>query len=336
MAFDLPNFLNRPLHIGRGKARKRLFLAPMSKIGHAAFLNLIRGFGESGLLFTEMYGSRSLAANSNLQLFYKQPRQQTVCQIFGNEPDIMAAAAQKVESTGFFGVDINCGCSVAALCRRGCGAALLKDPDLAFKIVAQVRKAVTIPLFVKFRTGWEDDPDKAVYMARGFADAGADALTFHPRVAPDRRTRTPKWEYIGLVKQAVSIPVIGNGNIFSSADCEKMIMKTGCDGVAVGRLAMAKPWIFAEWTGGFKSAPDIFLTTALKFFDLCLEYMEPAMAMRRFNKFATYYAANFQFGHLLYANICKATDPASVRCALTEFLSSFPVVSEIPNISLLR
>jgi tRNA-dihydrouridine synthase B len=120
-------------------------------------------------------------------------------------------------------LDINFGCSANSICRQHCGAAILKDPNLAVKIVSSVRNAVSIPLFVKFRTGWKDDPMIPVGLAKRFEDAGADALTFHPRVSPDRRARLPKWEYIGFVKNAVSIPVFGNGNIFDVKDCLTMM-----------------------------------------------------------------------------------------------------------------
>ena len=122
---------------------------------------------------------------------------------------------------------------MAAVCKKQCGAALLRTPDIAEAIVAAVRKAVNIPVFVKFRTGWEDRPEGAVAMARRFEAAGADALTFHPRVAPDRRTRPPKWAYIAEVKSSVKIPVFGNGDVFDRADCERMIATTGCDGIAL-------------------------------------------------------------------------------------------------------
>ena len=187
-------------------------------------------------------------------MWRKEELPHLVCQLYGDDPEIMARAAERVAADGFMGVDINFGCSVAVVCKHNCGAALLKDPVRAGKIVSAVRKAVPLPLFVKYRTGWQDDVAGAVDMARRFADEGADALTFHPRVAPDRRSRQPKWAYIGKVKSAVSIPVFGNGNVFDLRDCERMVSETECDGVAVGRLAVARPWTFAQWTDGF--APD--------------------------------------------------------------------------------
>jgi nifR3 family TIM-barrel protein len=262
--------------------------------------------------------------------------QELVCQIFGNDPEAMARAAAIIEAEGFFGVDINFGCSVAAVCRKGCGAALLREPDTAAAIVAAVRRAVDIPVFVKFRTGWEDRPEAAVAMARRFEAAGADALTFHPRVAPDRRTRPPKWTYIGEVKAAVAIPVFGNGDVFDRADCERMVRVTGCDGVALGRLALAKPWIFGEWSGVVTPTPDIYQTCARRLTHLLERYYHPATALRRFRRFAAYFSANFLYGHTLCARLTRAQDMDAVRDTLDWFFDRAPEVAQRPNMNRFR
>ena len=118
-------------------------------------------------------------------------------------------------------------------------------------IVSAVREAVSCPVMVKYRTGWANDPDFAVHMGKAFDKAGADALTFHPRVAPDRRSRRPDWDIIGKVTDAVDVPVFGNGNLFLAEDGIRMVSTTGCDGLSLGRMAVARPWIFAEWTKGY-------------------------------------------------------------------------------------
>jgi tRNA-dihydrouridine synthase B len=202
------HFLRQPLTVRGRQIPGRLFLAPLSKLGNTAFRELVAGYGGYGLLFSEMCWARSVpCGNGHDQGGFMwrsgENLQELVCQIFGNDPEAMARAAAIIEKEGFFGVDINFGCSVAAVCKKQCGAALLRVPDKAAAIVAAVREAVDIPVFVKFRTGWEDRPEAAVAMARRFEAAGADALTFHPRVAPDRRTRPPKWAYIADVKSAV-------------------------------------------------------------------------------------------------------------------------------------
>jgi nifR3 family TIM-barrel protein len=228
------------------------------------------------------------------------------CQLLGNDPGAVARAARWFEEWGFFGVDINFGCSVASICKQGCGAALLREPEIAARIVAAVRKQVSIPLFVKFRTGWKDDPCGAVEMARRFEDSGADALTFHPRAAPDLRTRPPRWEYIRLVKEAVKIPVFGNGNVFERRDCLKMIEETGCDGVSLGRGALIRPWVFAEWRGFIDTEPSVYRDAALDFARLAVQHFGEHAALRRFLQFAKYYITNFKFGHDLSARLSRA------------------------------
>ncbi|MEZ4524648.1 MAG: tRNA-dihydrouridine synthase family protein [Desulfobacterales bacterium] len=336
---NLATLLNRPLAIGSKVIHSRLVLAPMSKLGNLAFREIVAGFGGYGLLFSEMAGSRSVASGNKMNTGFVWRQEELpflVCQLFGDEPEILAEAARRVEAAGFFGVDINFGCSVKAVCKKNCGAALLRTPDLAVQIVSAVRKAVSIPLFVKFRTGWQDDPRPAVDLAQRFADAGADALTFHPRVAPDRRTRPPKWEYIRLVKEAVHIPVFGNGNVFDAADCAKMLGMTGCDGVSLGRLAIARPWIFAAWTKAYVPDSDTYAAVPMQLLALMEKYFGPETAMRRFYKFAPYYASNFRFGHSFYSQVHRAKDPDSLREIIKIFFASEPETVSRPNITLLR
>ncbi len=121
-------------------------------------------------------------------------------------------------------------------------------------------------------------------LARRFEDAGADLLTFHPRVAPDRRSRPPRWEHIRAVAQAVSIPVFGNGNVFCAADCVRMLDETGCAGVSIGRMAIARPWIFAELAGTFEPDEDVFLRTALAVIEAVWRHYEPTRAIKMYKK----------------------------------------------------
>jgi tRNA-dihydrouridine synthase len=173
-------------------------------------------------------------------------------------------------------------------------------------------------------------------MAKRFEDAGADGLTFHPRVAPDRRAHRPKWEYIGLVKSAVRIPVFGNGNVFSDESCLQMISGTGCDGVAVGRMAVARPWILAQWSGRFPSDVHPYLETALDYIDLISTHFETKDALRRFIRFSLYFSANFRFGHTLYSKISNARDFGEVRSFLLDFFKTPPAVNSRPNMNFLR
>jgi nifR3 family TIM-barrel protein len=332
---ELAALLNQPLRIGGRTIPKRLVFAPMTFLGHIAFRELLAGFGGFGLLFSEMCSSKTIPTeNRRVSKHFKWRDEELpflVCQVMGSDPATMAAAAVRIEAEGFFGVDLNFGCSSATICRRSCGAELLKTSDLALDIVDRVRRAVRIPLMVKFRTGWKDDPEAAVGLARRFEAAGADAVTFHPRVAPDRRARPAKWEYIGLVKQALGIPVFGNGDVFDPEGCLRMLRLTGCDGVSLGRIAIARPWVFAEWTAGFKPAPDVFEKTATRLLELTARHFEAKAAVLRLRKFILYFAANFRFGHALYRRVQNAGSLDEIRAALDAFFSASPEATSAPN-----
>jgi nifR3 family TIM-barrel protein len=334
---ELSGRLNQPLAIGSKALVKRLVFAPMTFLGHVAFRELLSGFGGHGLMFSEMCSAKTVPTENPFVSKYFRWRSeelpQLACQIVGCDPEGMAVAAQRIEAEGFFGVDVNFGCSTGSICRQSCGAAVLREPELAAKIVERIRRAVRIPVTVKFRTGWQDDPAAAVRMGRRFEDSGADAVTFHPRVAPDRRARAPKWEYIGQLKQALRIPVFGNGNVFDAEGCLRMLKQTGCDGVAIGRIAVARPWTFAEWTDGFKPDPDVFEKTASLLLDLTARHFEEKAAALRMRKFLFYFAANFRFGHTLYASVQNSTSLGEIRTALSAFFSRPPELTSSPNMN---
>ena len=340
MIYSLAEYLRQPLKIGGKPIETRLVLAPMSFLGHIAFRELVSRYGGYGLLFSEMCSAKAIPSENRLiSPYFRWPdeeRSRLICQIFGDQPAIMAEAARRIENEGLFGVDINLGCSNATICRRNCGAALLKNPGLATTIVAAVRAAVSCPVTVKFRTGWKDDPHLAVSLAKKFEDAGADALTFHPRVAPDRRSRPPKWAYIGLVKQAVSIPVFGNGDIFDRNDGMKMITETGCDGIALGRMAIARPWIFAEFLDNLQTSREIFREAALQLIKLLEFHYDPIRAIKRFKRFSFYFCANFRFGHTLYTRILNAADLSEIETIIERFFEKLPDIQRRPNMNFFK
>ena len=337
MPTPLAALLNQPLSIGGKTVESRLALAPMAQLGHIAFRQLLAEFGGFGLMFSEMCSAKRIRCENRFVSPYFRWRDEElgrlVCQIFGSDPAVMAEAADRIESEGFFGVDINFGCAASSICRQTGGAALLKNPPLAAQIVRKIRRAVNIPVFVKFRTGWEDNPRLAVDMAKRFEDAGADALTFHPRVAPDRRAQRPKWEYIGQVKDTVGIPVFGNGDVFDASDCLNIITQTGCDGVAVGRMAVARPWLPARWSGSVPSDNAPYYETARRLSELLLEHFNPKDALRRFVKFSHYFSANFLFGHTFYTKILNATDMEGVKQCLDDFFKTPPEIVSRPNMN---
>ncbi len=323
------------IEIGGKIVANRLFLAPMAGLGNIALRELISEFCDPGLLFTGMCNARAVPhENPETSLVFKFRQQELkhlVCQIFGSDPDDMAKAAKRIEQEGFFGVDLNFGCSAAAICKKGCGAALLKTPDLAARIVEQVRSSVSIPVFVKFRIGWKDDVALVESMAKKFEGAGADLLVFHPRISPDRRTRPPKWEYIAKVKKAVNIPVFGNGNILNYSDMEKMAEITLCDGVSVGRLAIAKPWIFAEWTNNHKSYENIYHYTALRMIELFLKHFGEFTGVKFFKKWAPYFSANFKFCHEINKKLLSNNCLDDMKTCIDEIFETPPGVAEKPN-----
>ena len=337
MIYNLAEYLGQPLKIGNKSIEKRLILAPLTFLGNIAFRELVSRYGGYGLLYSEMCSAKTVPhENRFVSLCFRwrdEERSRLVCQIFGADPLEMANAARRIENEGLFGVDMNFGCSNSTICRRHCGAALLKNPDLAAAIVAEVRRAVSFPLTVKFRTGWQDDSEIAVHLATRFEDAGADALIFHPRVAPDRRSRPPKWAYIGRVKQAVNIPVFGNGDVFDRDDCRRMIIETGCDGVAIGRMAVARPWIFAELAENLQPGPEMFADAAIQLARLLEIHFNPVAAIRRFKRFAFYFSANFRFGPSLYSKILKTGNLKEVAPVLKRFFEQAPDVAARPNMN---
>ncbi|MFH1155044.1 MAG: tRNA-dihydrouridine synthase family protein [Pseudomonadota bacterium] len=323
----------------RGKAvANRLLLAPMAGLGHVAFRELVAEFGGCGLMFTGMLSAKALPhENPAVSPVFRWRQEELgflVGQIFGPDPGSMALAAERIEKEGFFGVDLNFGCCVAAICKKGCGAALLKHPSLATTIVAQVRQAVDIPVFVKFRTGWEDNSDLAADMARRFEDAGADALVFHPRVAPDRRSRPPRWNHITRVRQAVSIPVFGNGNIFELNDGIAMLKLTGCHGLSVGRMAIASPWLFAQWANDFIPDKDIHHRTVLRMAQLLVKHHDPRFAVKLFKKFVPYFAANFRFGHAICKTLIKGETMDQILDAIETVFALPPETLARPNLNM--
>lgn len=334
MSQPIPQY-SLPLRVGSLTLPSSLALAPMAGLGHVAYREVLARFGNFGFMVTEMCNARAVPQESRhhspVFRWRDEEAKNLVCQIFGGEPTVMAEAARRIESEGLMGVDINMGCSVAAICKKGYGAALLKDPERAVAIVRAVRQTVRCPVMVKYRSGWENSPDLAVDLARRFEEAGADLLTFHPRIAPDRRSRPPRREHIRLVAGAVSIPVLGNGNAFCAEDCVTMMEETGCAGVSIGRMAIARPWIFAQLTLGFSPGEDIYLRTALHMIDAIWGHFEPTRAIKMYKKYLPYLAANFVYGHSLWPELARGTTREEMTDNAVRVLGRMPQVANTPN-----
>ncbi len=335
---NIKNYLGTSIFIKGKTVKNRVFLAPMAGIGHIAFRELADKFNGFGLMFTGMCSAKAIPhENPEISPVFKWRKQELphlVCQIFGNNPVIMAKAAERIEKEGFFGVDLNFGCSVAAICKKGCGAELLKNPILASEIVHQVGNAVSIPVFVKFRTGWQATPDSAIDMAKRFEEAGADAIVFHPRIAPDRRSRPPQWDHIALIRKAVSIPVFGNGNIFNAENCSAIIRQTECDGVSLGRIAIARPWIAASLIKNFSPEKNIYHYTAMEMTRLLLKYHDEHFAVKLFKKFVPYFSANFKFGHSICKKLIKGNTMNEIRENIKHIFKTPNETLDTPNLNM--
>lgn len=333
---SLNESLQRPLVIGGKSIAIRLCLAPMAFLTTVALRQLVRNYGGCGLFFSEMNSAKAvLQENRYVSPYFKWEDAEAgnlVFQLLGSDPDVMAQAAVRLESLGFFGVDLNFSCAAGVIRKTGGGAALLKKPDLALKIVETVRKAVKMPLMVKFRLN-DGTPGFAAQFAKNLASAGADALTFHPRLSADRRGRRPYWDAIGLVKQSVSIPVFANGNIFNAAAARTVLHDTGCDGLSIGRMAVARPWIFAELLYGYQAGLHDYCDMALEMAHLLEVYFNPQQALQRYQRFMQYFSANFLYGHTFYPQIKTAPNMAAALTATQRFFDTEPQVNELPNMN---
>ncbi len=222
--------------------------APMAGITDRPFRDIVRQFGVQ-LTFTEMVSSEALVReNKKTRKLFSTAREEwpLAVQIFGSKPRTLADAARIVEAEGAAIIDINSGCPVKKIVKQGAGAALLKDPERLARILHHVRQSVKIPVTLKTRAGWDHTTINVEEVARLAEDSGIDAITLHPRTATQLFGGTANWELIKQVKEITRIPIIGNGDVKSPEDAEKMFEETGCDAVMVGRASIGNPWIFEQ------------------------------------------------------------------------------------------
>lgn len=239
----------RPIQIGNITVETPLTLAPMAGQTNHPFRAMCREMGDCGLVCTELLSSQAIH-RQNQKTFamfdWEYDAHPFAVQLYGADLAMMAEAAQVVEELGADIVDINMGCWVPKVAKTGAGAALLKDVCTATRVVEAVVKAVKIPVTVKVRMGWDSRNITAVEFAKAAEGAGVQAIAVHARTAEQGFTGKADWSIIGAVKQAVQIPVIGNGDVLTPEHAAQMFDQTGCDGVMIGRGALGNPWIFRQ------------------------------------------------------------------------------------------
>jgi len=246
------------MKIGKLHLENQLILAPLAGITNLPFRLIAREAG-CALVCSEMVSAAGLVRNSkktHRMLASAAAEKPLSVQIFGSEPDIMAEAAAIVASSGADIIDINFGCSVKKIVKTGSGVALMREPQKARALILAVRRAIDKPLTIKIRSGWEKTGRQALELAEIAQACGVDALAVHPRTASQKFSGAAEWPLIAAVKRAISIPVIGNGDISGPEDAVRMLEETGCDFVMIGRAAAGNPWIFTQ-TGALLAGDDI-------------------------------------------------------------------------------
>ena len=255
--------MNRMWKIGSVEIENPFVLAPMAGVTDLPFRGLCKEQG-AGLICTEMVSAKAISFhNKNTKALMEiNPKEHPVSlQLFGNEPELMAEVARSIEEQPFDILDINMGCPVPKVVNNGEGSALLKDPALIGKIVREISHAIKKPVTAKIRIGFEGYEVDPVEIAKIIEDAGGAAVAVHGRTRQQYYAGEANWEVIGRIKDAVSIPVIGNGDVDSPLKAEKMMKDTGCDGIMIGRAVRGNPWIFREMnhyfeTGELLEKPD--------------------------------------------------------------------------------
>lgn len=305
-------------------------LAPMAGVCNLAFRLLCKEHG-AALVCSEFVSAKALTMGNRRSfemLAVDSAERPVSIQIFGNSPADAALAARAVQEAGADIVDFNMGCPVPKVIKAEAGAALMRVPEKAQAIMAAMVEAVEIPVTVKMRTGWDEQSIDVVDLAKRFEDVGVSAIAVHGRTRSQHRSGRANWEIIGQVKEALSIPVIGNGDVVTPQDAEAMLAMTGCDGVMIGRGALGNPWIFERIheylrTGEVPPEPSVEARVAMaeRHLGLLCELKGEYTGTREMRKHAPCYFKGFPGAAALRAKLVRCESIAEYRTLFAEFLT---------------
>lgn len=309
--------------------QNNVFLAPMAGVTDLPFRILCKEQG-CGLVYTEMVSAKGLFYESDKtgSLLYVDEKEHPVAaQLFGSEPDILANMAAKVEQMPVDIIDINMGCPAPKITKNGEGSALMKTPEKIGEIVYQVAKAIEKPLTIKIRKGFNEDNVNAALVARIAEQAGASAIAVHGRTREQFYSGKADWDIIRSVKDAVSIPVIGNGDITTPQDAKTMIEKTGCDAVMIGRGAQGNPWLFKQTihylkTGDMLPGPSTEerILTALRHANMIIKYKGDYIGIREMRSHLGWYIKGLPRAAEMRVKINKTQSFEELKRLFVEYL----------------
>lgn len=272
----------KELYLYGKKLSGPFLLAPLAGVTDAVMRRICFREGAS-LAYTEMVSAKGLYygdRKTESLLYIPEDAGPTSIQIFGSDPEIMGYAAEKLSERNNFSLNINMGCPVPKVVRNGDGSALMKDPDLVYDVVRAVADKAGKPVSVKFRKGFDDDHINAVEIAKACEAAGAAAVIVHGRTREQYYSGKADWSIIRQVKEAVDIPVIGNGDVFTGADGVRMMKETGCDLVMVARGAQGNPWIFRELMAAWRGEPEPEKPSASEVRDMMYQHLDQLVELK--------------------------------------------------------